>query len=517
MKKFFLIKNRRDVTSYLCFLLVFCFSFLSASTLYSCGSNDSAPDNNTTDVITPKSGMDLYGFIRDTEGKPIEGVVVTDGFTCTQTDNKGIYQMKKNTQASFVYYTAPANYKASTTTFYQRLSASNKRYDFKLSELSGSETNFNLVCIGDPQVTSNSEVTRFKDETMSDIKKFVDTSSKPVYGLCMGDMVGDKPEFQSQMKTIVSSTSMPVFTTIGNHDKVAGTVTSEPRNSNMFCSTFGPLNYSFNRGEVHFVCLDDVLYSNSTTYTGGFSDDQVEWLKQDLSYVSKSKMVILYYHIPLRNTTSILNRNNILELLKGFSEVHLMSGHTHYSENCAVTTPLSTYEHIHAAACGAWWHSVINGDGTPNGYAIYEVSGNKITNWYYKSVNFDKSYQIRLHKGNASFGGTYGSFTYGQKENTIIANIWNADDNWTVNVYEDGINKGYMTKATSIATDAWSEGYHIGVVGRDPDNYNQPAKHLYIYQMSNPNAKIKVEAVDKFGNKYVQDQIINDLSTAGAY
>ena len=143
----------------------------------------------------------------------------------------------------------------------------------------------------------------------------------------------------------ITKTELGIFLTL--HDKVAETATSVPRNSNVFRSTFGPLNYSFNRGEVHFVCLDDVLYSNSTTYTGGFSDDQVEWLKQDLNYVSKSKMVILYYHIPLRNTTSILNRNNILELLKGFSEVHLMSGHTHYSENCAVTTPLSTYEHIH--------------------------------------------------------------------------------------------------------------------------------------------------------------------------
>jgi len=488
---------------------------LSVIGLYCCSNSKPAAAIDTK-TITPTAGKDLYGFIGDEQGNPVEGVVVSDGFSCTQTDNKGVYQMKKNSNATFVYYSAPSTYKANTT-FYQNVSANKERYDFKLARLSNDESNFYLVCIGDPQVTSNAEITRFKEETMADIKKFVDSSSKPVYGLCMGDMVGDKPELQSQMKTIISSTSMPVFTTIGNHDKVAGATTSEPRNSNVFCSTFGPLNYSFNRGNVHFVCLDDVVYSNSSTYTGGFSDAQVQWLKQDLSYVPKTDMVILYYHIPLRNTTSIVNHDNILNLLNGFSEVHLMCGHTHYNENCQVNTPISAYEHIHGAACGAWWHSVINGDGTPNGYAVYEVSGNKITNWYYKSVNFDKSYQIRLHKGNASFGGAYGYFTYGQKENTIIANIWNADDNWTINIFEDGVNKGYMTKASSIETDAWSLGYHIGVVGRNPDNYSQPAKHLYIYQMSDPNAKIKVEATDRFGNKYVQDQIIDNLNTAGSY
>ena len=41
-----------------------------------------------------------------------------------------------------------------------------------------------------------------------------------------------------------------------------------------------------------------------------------------------------------------------------------MSLHTHYAEN---NTYDSHYEHVHGAACGAWWHSTINTDGTPNG------------------------------------------------------------------------------------------------------------------------------------------------------
>jgi len=518
MKKVVQGKNSRYATSGFRLFFVLFFSLLSITGLYSCGGDESGSDNvGTPTQIIPATGMDLYGFVGDYEGKPVEGVVVSDGFTCTQTNSKGIYQMARNQKAEFVYYSAPSDFKVRPATFYQTLITSKKRYDFKLTRLSNVETDFSLVCIGDPQVTSNAEITRFTEETMSDINEFVKSSATPVYGLCMGDMAGDKPALESQMKPIISSTNMPVFTTIGNHDKVASTNASEPRNSNVFSSVFGPLNYSFNRGSVHLVCLDDVRYSNSSDYTGGFTDSQVEWLKQDLSYVPKTNMVILYYHIPLRNTTSYQNRDKILKLLEGYAEVHLMCGHTHYTENYTVTSPVSVFEHIHSAACGAWWHSVINGDGTPNGYAVYEISGNKIKNWYYKAVNFDKSYQIRLHKGNASFGGTNGYFTYGQDGNTLMANIWNADDLWTVKVYEDGVLKGNMIKATSITTDAWSKGYHIGVVGRNPDTYSQPTKHLYLYHISNPNAKLRVEAIDRFENKYVQDQIVEDLTTAANY
>ena len=63
-----------------------------------------------------------------------------------------------------------------------------------------------------------------------------------------------------------------------------------------------------------------------------------------------------------------------------------MSGHTHYAEN---NTYDSHYEHVHGAACGAWWHSTINTDGTPNGYAIYKVKGATIDNWVYKATGFD--------------------------------------------------------------------------------------------------------------------------------
>ena len=481
------------------------------------------PDPSVVE-ITPGAGMDLYGFIGDSDGTPIKNVVVSDGFACTATDAKGIYQMKRNANSKFVFYSTPSEYAVNTTgetakmaSFYAALSTTKNRYDFSLKKLSAVEANFTLLCIGDPQVTSADEVNRFRTETMSDIKALTESESTPCYGLAMGDMVGDKPAFFDQMKGLIGSANMTVFTTIGNHDKVATSVVNQPRTTDDFSKAFGPVNYSFNRGEVHFACLDNVIFSNSSDYTGGFTSSQVDWLKQDLSYVPKSKMIVLYYHIPLRGTSSISNRNLILSALDGYAEVHLMCGHTHYTENYSHTSPITAYEHVHAAACGSWWRSTLNGDGAPNGYAVYSVSGNTMKNWYYKPTKLSKDFQIRLHNGNVSYGGAYGYYNFNQGDNTVVANVWNSDSNWKIEAYEDGIKVGNLTALSTSLKDAWTLGYHIGILNRNPDNYSPASKHLYLHKRVNPSANLEIRATDGFGNVYKQNQIITDFVTAASY
>lgn len=474
--------------------------------------------------IKPNAGMDLYGFIGDENSKPIANIVVSDGYSCTTTDSKGVYQMKKNTDAKFVFFSTPETYAINTASetvkmasFYAPITGTNKRFDFKLKKLAAVETNFKLLCIGDPQVTSADEVNRFKTETMEDIKTMVYAESLPCYALSMGDMVGDKPAFFEQMKALIGSAGIPVFATIGNHDKVATSNTSAPRTTTTFNNSYGPTNYSFNRGNVHFVCLDNIIFTDASNYSGGFSSSQIEWLKQDLSYVPKTKMVIVYYHIPLHGTSSIANRAAFFNALTGFAEVHLMAGHTHYTENYQHTSPMKIFEHVHAAACGAWWRSTINGDGTPNGYAVYSVQGNTIKDWIYKPTRYNKDFQIRLHKGNVSFGGAYGYFNFNKGDNTIVANVFNADSGWKVEAYENGTKVADLTPMATSSNDAWSLGYHLGVLNRNPDNYTTACKHLYVYTMKNPNASLEVRATDRFGNVFKQDQIISDFVTAISY
>ncbi len=72
-------------------------------------------------------------------------------------------------------------------------------------------------------------------------------------------------------------------------------------------------------------------------------------------------------------------------------QAHLLTGHTHYNENRMED---GVYEHIHAAVCSAWWTGPVCEDGTPGGYGVYEIDGNKVS-WYYKSVGYAKDFQMK--------------------------------------------------------------------------------------------------------------------------
>ena len=70
-------------------------SILAAATLAACEKSDGGDpgggNGDGTLVIAPQNN--LYGVISDQTGAPIRGVVVSDGFTCVETDARGLYQM----------------------------------------------------------------------------------------------------------------------------------------------------------------------------------------------------------------------------------------------------------------------------------------------------------------------------------------------------------------------------------------------------------------------------------------
>ena len=77
----------------------------------------------------------------------------------------------------------------------------------------------------------------------------------------------------------------------------------------------------------------------------------------------------------------------------------------------------------------------------------------------------------------------------------------------------------YMGEMTYRAykPDAWAGGYMLGTLNRNPQNYSPTSAHEFIYHLHNPQAKVRVEAIDGWGNTYSQTEFISTLSTAEAY
>ncbi len=468
---------------------------------------------------------DLFGVVTDSDGNYMPGVVVSDGYSCAVTDENGVYQLTSNKFSYQVFVSIPEDCAVPMAnglpSFWKKITGGISRYDFTLEKTGATEDSFNLFCLADPQCQSTTNVNRFTSETVPDLYETVSASDLPSYGVVLGDIGWNTANndytndvFPLMKKAMdKDKVGLPLFMAIGNHDnkviavkKDAYTVEHDIAAQRNFEYCFGPVNYSFNRGKVHVVVMDDIVFPNHDDYSMGFRDDQVEWLKQDLSFVSKDKMIILCVHIPIRGSSG-QNVDKVLDLLKSFAGLHIMSGHTHYAENYVAE---DRYEHVHAAVCGAWWHSHINVDGAPNGYGVYSINGTKIVDSYFKATGYERSFQIRLYRGNMSYmeGYTPNYNFYYQGDSDIIANIWNSDSDWTVKVYEDGQLSGEMKPFEGKEKrDAWASGYHRGVQGRG-DNYDKKNNtHLFYYTLKNPAASVKVEAVDPHsGQTYTQTE-----------
>src|SRR5690606_3837958 len=222
MKMFMNMKGRLLSYLFLAFLLIGCSK--------SSGGIENGEGNGGADLpqVELVDGNDVYGYILDEAGNPIANVVVTDGYSVVKTDSKGVYQFKKDVGATFVYYSTPAEYEIAVESstrkaplFYKALNTSSnpQQHNFTLHKRAGVDKNFVLFGLGDPQVANQAEVGRFTDETLVDVATELAAISQPVIGISLGDVVADNASLLNTMRVRMGSTSMPLFTTIGNHDK----------------------------------------------------------------------------------------------------------------------------------------------------------------------------------------------------------------------------------------------------------------------------------------------------------
>ena len=121
-------------------------------------------------------------------------------------------------------------------------------------------------------------------------------------------------------------------------------------------------------------------------------------------------------------------------------------------------------------------------------------------NWYYKSVNYDKDYQINLISPNK----------FGDKDGYVIANVWNADDNWVIEMFEDGINQGQMERYTDFAPEVFAYNKSLNI--SESTNWYQKTNHLYRIKPTNNKASFSIRATDNFGNIYHQSVPIVSIS-----
>lgn len=133
-----------------------------------------------------------------------------------------------------------------------------------------------------------------------------------------------------------------IYFSLGNHEYMYGSLHSE--------SLKAFINYTKMPNHYYSVEIEGIKYivlgSDSKVMSGTISDEQYNWFVSELESVDKNKPTFIFAHQPLKDTVSgslyskdssiqywygLDKGEQIKELLKGYPNAVLFSGHTHWN------------------------------------------------------------------------------------------------------------------------------------------------------------------------------------------
>jgi len=249
---------------------------------------------------------------------------------------------------------------------------------------------FRMVLLGDPQPRSQEEVDFLAHDVVEELVG-IDAG----LGISLGDLVNDDLSLFERVADVVAHVGIPWYNVPGNHD-MNYDAADDKYACESFKRVFGPPTYAFDYGKVHFIVLDDVIWTGRNEdddhdYRGGLTAEQLDFIRNDLALTPPDRLVVLMMHIPL---TDLDNRDALFELLRNRPHTLSLAAH-HHMQHHELFGPdegwLGRGQHHHlvnVTACGSWWSGVHDEfnlphatmrDGAPNGYSIVEFEGTKYT------------------------------------------------------------------------------------------------------------------------------------------
>ncbi|MBQ37464.1 MAG: phosphoesterase [Gemmatimonadaceae bacterium] len=218
----------------------------------------------------------------DTQCRGIEGVPVSDGLHVVRSDAEGCFELPGHDSARFISVHQPPDFAASC--HFIRTDAAVASYDFAMRPKQRRE-HFSFVHISD---TETAEMGDWLDE----LKDFV-RDSQPAFIFHTGDLCyAGGIDWHSRNFTSATM-GTPVYTSLGNHDLLAGDYGEQ-----FFETRFGPVNYSFEEGNVLFV----VTPMNHGDFEPSYSQARIfTWLQNLLALFPQKQPKIIFNHDLLTN------------------------------------------------------------------------------------------------------------------------------------------------------------------------------------------------------------------------
>jgi hypothetical protein len=480
---------------------------------------------------------------KDRREKGIAGVSVSNGINVTQTDNNGAYTLPiGNDNIIFVIkpsgYRVPVNDKNQPQFYYIHKPAGHPEgYKYKGTPPTGKlpalvnfplvrhdeSAEFTALVFGDPQPYTMEEVKHFSRGIVEEVAGINNVE----FGLSLGDLVGDNLDLHNPYIDAVKGVGIPWYNLMGNHD-MNYEAKADSLSDETYEYHFGPANYSFNYGNVHFIILDDILYPDprdGAGYWGGFRKSQLAFIENDLKFVDKQKLIVLAFHIPLYTGTGSFNpehRQKLFDLLKDYPNTLSLSAHSHLQRNLFYTKAdgwhqsKPHHEYNAGTTSGDWYSGELDEkgvpystmrDGTPKGYAFIHFKDNKYV-IDYKVAGKPKDYQMEIYspkvipQGRTS-AGIYVNFFMGSARDVVEYRIGNR--NWEKMTHIEDNDPSFLALLYK-----WDNTETL-MPGRRPSN---AVKCTHLWRAGFPRDlplgehTIEVRVTDMFGRQFTQTRKI---------
>lgn len=536
-------------------LLAFLLLVFLATPLTACSDNSVS---ETAGKTNPKTDQYSIEGTVSCNGKGLAGVAVSDGIKVVTTDANGHYQLQSDKKYGYVFISTPSGYETSLVgnqpQFFKRVTPNAKGVketaDFRLNKVDNQK--HAVLAMADFHLARrNNDVAQFEKmaDDINQTAKELKAQGYRVYGVSLGDESWDGFWYSNNYGLAetfedLQRIAMPFYHCMGNHDNDPY-CPSDWSSEQQWIKVCGPVYYSFNAGDVHYIVIDDIQYLNDGASQGtigkrDYNDvvisEEMAWLKQDLATLKdKTKPVVVAMHAPLYadptlsgqtqvDHDNVTNTKDFEQAFNGFSNVHVLTGHTHVDYN--VKRKSNIREHNTAAICATWWWTgKLSGvhvctDGTPGGYGVYTWN-DKDVKWYYKSSGFDKNYQFRAYDLNtvcitpSVYAPKYQEdmkeaahgYDTPRNDNQILINVWNYDPDWKVEAIENGkplaVSRVYgYDPLHIIAYDA----KRIQAGGKDKNSFKStPTAHLFKATASSATSTVTIRVTDSFGNVYTEE------------
>ena len=426
-------------------LMKFCKYFLTLVVLLvlsSCG-KEHGPAGGGGGSDTPKEWM-ISGTVKGDDGALLEGVVVSDGQYCVKTDKQGRYYLPSTLSGgehSYVMVSTPSAYAAPVqeghACFWKWLKDctkdSNGKYvaDFILKKIAN-PSRYKVLVFGDPQPRKRAaSLDQFAYSSLDmcndmyiDMKEYVAANKNcPVYGIGLGDIVHQDLTLLDQYREGMSTTGLTTYNVIGNHDQEHKLDMSDEEASKAYEAIMGPVNYSFNLGEVHYLMLDNMMSQDgkySDDCATGLTDEIWEWVKADLAHVSLDTPLMVCAHSPMMRLHNGKERSgshlkDLRYLLSKYKKAYVWAGHTHATFNYVDTANPVIETHTVSRVTGCLYtNEYLGANGTPRGYVVVDYNNGDVS-WKFKPLYYQK--------------GTFRGYQMGDDRPEYKWRDWNYDAN----------------------------------------------------------------------------------------